>query len=61
MRAFRSIEVAHTLSRISINRPINIVNGTEDGPTLVVSAAIYGQELIGSMGPSIAVEMEGRK
>lgn len=50
VRAFGCIEVAHTLSRIPITLPINIVNGKKDGPTLVVSAAIHGQELVGSMG-----------
>lgn len=49
-RAYGHIEVARTISRIPVTLPVNIVNGKKEGPTLVVTAAIHGQELVGSMG-----------
>lgn len=49
-RAYGHIEVARTLSRIPISLPVNVVNGQKEGPTLVITAAIHGQELVGSMG-----------
>ena len=49
-RAFGAIEVDHTLSRIPITIPVNIINGTKDGPTLAIGAAVHGPEIIGSLG-----------
>lgn len=48
-RAFGHIEVGETLSRIPVTIPVNVVNGTGDGPTLAVTAAMHGPELVGSV------------
>ena len=49
-RAFGYIECSKTVSQIPIHIPVNIVNGAEDGPTLLVSAAVHGAEIIGTLG-----------
>jgi predicted deacylase len=49
-RAFGIIEVDYTLSRMPITIPVNIINGTRDGPTLAIGAAVHGPEIIGSLG-----------
>lgn len=49
-RTFGHIEVGHTLSRIPISIPVNVINGATDGPTLAISAALHGPEIIGSLG-----------
>ena len=48
--AYGKITVGHTMGRIPIDIPVVIVEGLEDGPTLAVSAAVHGAELIGAMG-----------
>jgi uncharacterized protein len=47
-RTVGHVEVGHTLSRIPVTIPVNIIAGAEDGPTLALTAAMHGQELIGS-------------
>ncbi len=49
-RAFGYIETSRTASQIPIHIPFNIINGAHDGPTLLVSAAIHGAEIIGTLG-----------
>ncbi len=49
-RAFGYLECSRTVSQIPIHIPFNIVNGAEDGPTLLVSAAVHGAEIIGTLG-----------
>ena len=49
-RAFGYIETSRTASQIPIHLPVNIVNGAKDGPTLLVSAAVHGAEIIGTLG-----------
>ena len=49
-RVFGYLEVDRTSSEIPVNIPINILCGPEDGPTLVVDAAIHGNENVGSVG-----------
>ncbi len=44
------IETSRTASQIPIHIPLVICNGAEDGPTLMVSAAVHGQEINGTMG-----------
>jgi predicted deacylase len=48
--AFGYIEIGHTLSRMPITIPVNIINGAKDGPTLAIGAAVHGPEIIGSLG-----------
>ena len=48
-RAFGFLEVDRTVSEIRVQIPINILCGPEDGPTLVVDAAIHGNENVGSV------------
>ncbi len=44
------ITVGYTMGRFPIEIPIVIVEGVEDGPTLAVSGAVHGGELLGPMG-----------
>ena len=47
---YGKITVGYTMSRMPIDIPVVIVEGLEDGPTLAVSAAVHGAELMGAMG-----------
>ena len=47
---YGSIVVGYTMSRMPIEIPVVIAEGLEDGPTLAVSAAVHGAELMGAMG-----------
>jgi len=49
-RAFGYIKTSETASRIPVHIPVTVVNGAEDGPTLLVSAAVHGAEIIGTLG-----------
>lgn len=49
-RAFGYLEVDRTTSELPVNIPINILCGPEDGPVLVVDAAIHGNENVGCVG-----------
>lgn len=49
-RAFGYLESSRTVSQIPIHIPVNIVRGIKDGPTLMVSAAVHGAEIIGTLG-----------
>ncbi|MCP4165175.1 MAG: succinylglutamate desuccinylase/aspartoacylase family protein [Chloroflexi bacterium] len=48
-RAFGYMQVDETRGRIPVSIPINIVRGIEDGPTLLVDAALHGEENIGTV------------
>ena len=48
-RVFGYLTVDETRGRIPVQIPINILRGTEDGPTLLVDAAIHGEENIGTV------------
>lgn len=48
-RVFGYLTVDETRGRIPVQIPINIVCGLEDGPTLLVDAAIHGEENIGTV------------
>jgi hypothetical protein len=48
--AYGTIVVGHTMGRFPIEIPVVIVEGLEDGPTLLVNAAIHGAEIIGTLG-----------
>jgi uncharacterized protein len=47
-RSFGYIDVGRTISQIPVTIPVHVVVGAEPGPTLAISAAMHGQELIGS-------------
>jgi hypothetical protein len=49
-RVFGYLEVDRTASELPISIPINILCGPVDGPTLVVDAAIHGNENVGCVG-----------
>jgi len=49
-RAFGYVETSKTASQIPVHIPVTIVNGAHDGPTLLVSAAVHGAEIIGTLG-----------
>lgn len=49
-RTFGTIETSKTVSKIPIEIPVTVVNGVEEGPTLLVSAAVHGAEIIGTLG-----------
>jgi len=46
---FGYVNVGYTMGRLPIDIPINILQGHEDGPTLMVTAAVHGNEVIGSI------------
>ncbi len=48
--AYGVITVGYTMGRFPIEIPVVIVEGNEDGPTLAVSGAVHGAELLGPMG-----------
>lgn len=48
-RAFGYMTVDETRGRIPVQIPINILCGLEDGPTLLVDAALHGEENIGTV------------
>jgi len=48
-RVFAYLETDRTASEIPVSIPVNILCGPEDGPTLVVDAAIHGNENVGSV------------
>jgi predicted deacylase len=49
-RVFATVTAAHTLSRIPVEVPVNLLAGRRDGPTLAVTAAIHGAECVGTFG-----------
>ncbi len=49
-RAFGYLEASRTKSEVPIHIPVNILNGAKEGPTLLVSGAVHGAEIIGSIG-----------
>jgi predicted deacylase len=48
-RAFGYMQVDETRGRLPVSIPINILRGLEDGPTLLVDAALHGEENIGTV------------
>jgi predicted deacylase len=48
-RAFGYLTVDETRGRLPVQIPVNILRGEEDGPTLLVNAAIHGEENIGTV------------
>lgn len=48
--AYGRITVGYTMGRYPIDIPVVIVEGEEEGPTLLVNAAIHGAEIIGTLG-----------
>ena len=48
-RAFGYLTVDETRGRLPVQIPVNILCGEEDGPTLLVNAAIHGEENIGTV------------
>lgn len=48
-RAFGHLEIDYTKSRIPVSIPVNVLCGPQDGPTLLVDAAVHGAEGIGSV------------
>lgn len=43
------IDVGLTVSKIPIRIPLTVVAGRRDGPTLLVAAAVHGEEIVGSV------------
>ncbi len=48
-RTFGYLEVDRTVSELPISIPLTILCGPEEGPTLVVDAALHGDENVGSV------------
>ena len=48
--AYGFLEASRSLSQMPMHIPIHIFNGAHEGPTLLVSGAVHGTEIIGSMG-----------
>ena len=48
-RAFGYLTADETRGRIPVQIPVNILCGTEDGPVLLVDAALHGDENIGTV------------
>jgi uncharacterized protein len=48
--AYGRINVGYTMGRHAIDIPVVIVEGLQEGPTLLVNAAIHGAEIIGTLG-----------
>ncbi|MFN8832499.1 MAG: succinylglutamate desuccinylase/aspartoacylase family protein, partial [Alphaproteobacteria bacterium] len=42
------IPIAKLFDYTSLNIPVEVIRGAQDGPTLFVSAAIHGDEIIGA-------------
>ncbi len=49
-RAFGYLEASKTKSQVPVHIPVNILNGAHDGPTLLVSGAVHGAEIVGGLG-----------
>ncbi|MDR7550821.1 MAG: succinylglutamate desuccinylase/aspartoacylase family protein [Armatimonadota bacterium] len=43
------VEVGRTVSGIPVQIPLTVVAGARDGPTLLVAAAVHGEEIVGSL------------
>ncbi|MDR7468127.1 MAG: succinylglutamate desuccinylase/aspartoacylase family protein [Armatimonadota bacterium] len=43
------VEVGRTASGLPIQIPLTVVAGRRDGPTLLVAAAVHGEEVVGSL------------
>jgi uncharacterized protein len=48
-RVFGYLTADETRGRIPVQIPVNILRGVEDGPTLLVDAALHGEENIGTV------------
>ena len=49
-KVFGFLETSRTMSQLPVHMPVNILCGREDGPTLLVLAAVHGAEIVGSLG-----------
>lgn len=49
-RAFAMVNAAYTTARLPIDVPVNVIRGSRDGPTLAVTCAVHGAELVGTFG-----------
>lgn len=48
-KSYGRLNVAKTMARFDVFIPVIIVNGKEEGPTFVVSGAVHGDEILGSI------------
>lgn len=47
-RAFVALPVSHTVTGLSANLMLEVIHGTHPGPVVFVSAAIHGDEIVGT-------------
>ena len=48
-KSYGRLNVAKTMARFDVFIPVIIINGVEEGPTFIVSGAVHGDEILGSI------------